>query len=273
VDLLGHLGFESITGEAQRAPKKNPNLASSISYLVKLFQRWTRQSQITILALDDVHLMDAVSWQVLQRLFDSIRNLCVICTSRPLHHFKLAINPQFWHDLNGKHKHEGTFVHMELKRLGENDIRAMIAKMLNLDEKDIDETFHRDVYNQSGGMPAFANEILQSASRRNSIGRQGDNRMGWTRSDRGKSELTRASVGDMIVHRLDTFDQLARIVLNLAAVLGTSFDSRDIVNVTHGFVNTAIEERAEHSQKNPGCVRLSRQGKNFVRSMPRGQWG
>ena len=98
-------------------------------------------------------------------------------------------------------------------------------------------------------MPAFANEILQSASRRNSIGRQVNNRMGWTASDRGKGELTHASVGDMIVHRLDNFDQLVRVVLNLGAVLGSSFELRDIVNVTHRFANKSLDMQTGYSQK------------------------
>ena len=250
VDLLVHhlLGLGS-AGQADRPHTKKPNITTSITYLAKLFQRWAGQSQLTVLALDDVHFMDEVSWQVVQRLLDSTRNLFVVCTSRPLKTYKLAINEDFWDELNSKYKQEGRFVYMELSRLSKEDIRAMVAKRLKLDEQEIDESFLRDVYTQSGGMPAFANEILQSAGRRNSIGRQGNNRMGWTRSDRGKGELTHASVGDMIIHRLDNFNQLERVVLNLGAVLGVSFDLRDIINVTHRFANTSIEKQAGYSQE------------------------
>jgi hypothetical protein len=250
-DLLAQhlLGLVNKDGMADRGIPKNYNIASAVTHLVKLFQRWARFTPLTVLALDDVHFMDEVSWQVVQTLVQSTRNFLVVCTSRPLNNYKLTVNPEFWEELNGKFKAEGRYVYIELHRLGENDIRAMIAKRLNLDEHEIDESFHRDVYTQSGGMPAFANEILQSASRRNSIGRQVNNRMGWTASDRGKGELTHASVGDMIVHRLDNFDQLVRVVLNLGAVLGSSFELRDIINVTHRFANKSVDVQTGYSQK------------------------
>ena len=66
---------------------------------------------------------------------------------------------------------------MDLKRLQEEDIRAMIAKKFGLVEGEIDDNFHRDVYTQSRGMPHFANEILHSARQRNSVGWQPDNRI------------------------------------------------------------------------------------------------
>lgn len=250
-DLLAQhlLGLVNKDGMADRGIPKNYNIASSVTHLVKLFQRWARYAPLTVLALDDVHFMDEISWKVVQTLVESSRNFLVVCTSRPLANYKLTVDPDFWDELNGKFKAEGRYMYIELNRLGEDDIRAMIAKRLNLDEQEIDESFHRDVYTQSGGMPAFANEILQSASRRNSIGRQVNNRMGWTVSDRGKGELTHASVGDMIVHRLDNFDQLVRVVLNLGAVLGSSFELRDIINVTHRFANKSVDMQAGYSQK------------------------
>lgn len=219
----------------------NYTVASSITYLVKLFQRWVRGVHLAVVALDDVHFMDEVSWLVIQKLFESTRNLFIVCTSRPITNYKLAADADFWEELNETYKAEGRYAYIELYRLNNDEIRTMIAKRLNLDEQEIDESFHRDVFTQSGGMPAFAQEILQSASRRNSIGRQVNNRMGWTAADRGKGELTHASVGDMIVHRLDSFDQLVRVVLNLGAVLGSSFELRDIINVTHRFSNQSVE--------------------------------
>lgn len=241
------LGLANKDGEGDRAHIANFTIASSVTYLVKLFQRWIRHAQLAVLALDDVHFMDAISWQVVQKLLESTRNLFVVCTSRPISSYKLEVDTDFWEELNGKYKTEGRYAYMELYRLNTDEIRTMIAKRLNLDEQEIDESFHRDIFTQSGGMPAFAHEILLSASRRNSIGRQVNNRMGWTAADRGKGELTHASVGDMIVHRLDNFDQLVRVVLNLGAVLGSSFELRDIINVTHRFSNQSVE--AGYSRK------------------------
>lgn len=253
-DLLVHhlLGIGPKKGHHTERPNSKPhNIAASINFLVKIFQKWMRHSQLTIFALDDVHLMDEVSWQVVQRLLETSRNLFLVCTSRPLDSVrtKLELNSEFWDTLNNEYTKDGRFVHMKLSRLGKDDIRTMIAKKFDLQEQEIDDNFHKDIYNQSRGMPAFASEILQSASRRNSIGRVVDNRVGWTRADRGKGELTRASVGDIIVHRLDNFNQIVRVVLNIGALLGTSFDLYDMINVTQRFANTAKEDQTMYSKQ------------------------
>jgi len=253
INLIGYhlLGWESetINIECDEDQRKNHNIASSINFMVKVFQRCTRHAHFIVLALDDVHLMDEVSWHVVLRLFHTVRNLLIICTSRTLTSYKLALEADDWTDLNTKYKENGRFVHIELNRLKKDDVRSMIAKRLALDENEIDDSFHNDVYTQSRGMPAFANEILRSACRRNNIERQGNNKVGWKGADRGKGELTPASVGGIIVHRLDTFTRTVRTILDLGAVLGTSFDLADIINVTNRTADCPFEDKEENSQK------------------------
>lgn len=251
VELIGHhlLGLNKSTVQAgQLKSKKIPNLQATINFMDKIFQRCTRSSSLTVLAFDDVHQMDEMSWRVVEKLYGSTRNLLVICTSRLLSTNKLMVDTNFWEHLTRKDADHGRFFSIHLKRLEVDDIKQMIAKNLGIEDSDICEDFQKDLFTQSRGMPHFASEILSSARRRNSVGMVGD-MFGWTAKEKGEGSLSHSSVGDIIVARLDAFDAPVRNVLNLGAVIGLNFELADVIAITQHFAGTSLNEKREQARK------------------------
>jgi tetratricopeptide (TPR) repeat protein len=230
-ELVGHhlLGIDAQVGGSKPAVRKGNkphSMISLVSFMAKAFIRCTQDASLVILALDDVHYMDEMSWRVVQELFTTGTGMLFICTSRPLTTYKLSVSRQFWDALEGVHTENGTFIAMKMESLGEDDIRDMIAKTLGMQESQISSTLHRDVLMHSGGMPHFANEILDTMKRR--FASDGQCRRA---AEDYNAETAFESVGELLLHRIDSFDVSVRNVLNLGAVLGNSFELIEIVAV------------------------------------------
>jgi tetratricopeptide (TPR) repeat protein len=230
-ELVGHhlLGIDAQVGGIRTAVRKGNkphSMKSLVSFMAKAFIRCTQDASLVILALDDVHYMDEMSWRVVEELFTTGTGMLFICTSRPLTTYKLSISSQFWDALEGVHTKNGTYIAMKMESLGEDDIRDMIAKTLGMQESQISSTLQRDVLMHSGGMPHFANEILETMKRRFA-----SNGQARRAAEDYNAETAFESVGELLLHRVDSFDVSVRNVLNLGAVLGNSFELIEIVAV------------------------------------------
>jgi len=125
----------------------------------------------------------------------------------------------------------------------------MIATDLKVDESLIASRLHDDVFSQSGGMPHFAIEILENAKRKKIIGKGDDGLVDWLSTGDGKGKFAFGSISDLILHRVDSFDATVRDVLNLGAVLGSSFDLLEIVAVLQHFMGATVSQKSIHAQK------------------------
>lgn len=225
-ELVGHhlLGVEYKPRDSFSNRVKGSNMKSLVVFMAKAFKRCTQEASLVVVALDDVHNMDEMSWKVVQELFDTTSNILFLCTSRPLSTYRLLVGDEFWHELNGKYKAEDRFQIMTVERLQDSEVKTMIAKTLGLQEREISSTLLNDVLMQSNGMPHFANEILETMKRR----KGNDSSRGL---DEGEGEIAFSSVGELLLHRIDSFDASVRNVLNLGAVLGSSFEMIELVAV------------------------------------------
>ena len=231
-ELVGHhlMGIDAQVGGTFKKKVKKENAFSSlnslVSFMARAFKRCTQDASLVIVALDDVHHMDELSWLVVEELFNTGTGMVFICTCRPLTTYKISMSSQFWHALNEVHQTEGRYISIKLECLGLEDIRNMIARTLGIHESQITPSLQHDVLMHSGGMPHFANEILEAMKRRH-ISDAHSRRAVY--DDNAESAF--ASVSELLLHRIDSFDASIRNVLNLAAVLGSSFDLSEIVAV------------------------------------------
>jgi predicted ATPase len=131
---------------------------------VKAF-RCTQEADLVLVALDDIHLTDEMSFKVIQELFESGSKVMIICTSRPLSAYRLAIDKTFWKKLHTDYASNGRFVPVELKQLSATDMRTMIGNTLGINEDDISERLQRTIHAQSGGMPQFGHVLLEHRKR------------------------------------------------------------------------------------------------------------
>lgn len=225
-ELVGHhlLGVENKSRESYKNRGKGSNMKSLVNFMAKAFKRCTQEASLVMVALDDVQHVDEMSWRVVQELFETTGNVLFLCTSRPLSTYRLLVDKTFWGELtNGSYHEEGRFQMMTLDRLTEMDIKAMIAKTLGLQEREVSSTLLNDVMMKSNGMPHFANEILETMKRK----KGSDGRM----LDEGETDIAYGSVGELLLHRIDSFDASVRNILHLGAVLGSSFEMKEVVAV------------------------------------------
>lgn len=157
LDLRPYLDASKISTNQHRSTD-----TSLVNFIARVFHRCTQDVDLVIVALDDVHLADDMSWRVIEELFSIAPNIMMVCTTRQLSDYQLAVDGDFWNRLQAQHIPSGRFVPIELKGLDVSETRAMIAKTLGIDEDEISERMHRGVFTQSSGIPQFAHVLLEN---------------------------------------------------------------------------------------------------------------
>ena len=198
---------------------------SLIKYLADVLIWCTRDASLVIMALDDVHHLDEVSWKIIEELFHSASNMLMICMSLSLSNFPSSISSSFLEQLDQQYTDEGRYLSINLGCLNENEIKVMIAKSLGLLDKDVADALKRNVLMTSGGNPHFANLILDMVK---------TGSMGKSESDTETAVYN--SVGELILRRVDAFSPSVRLVLNVAAVFGSSFKLLEAVAILNQMV-------------------------------------
>jgi len=229
-ELIGHhlLGIDIPTTKKQQV-RRLGGMKSLISFMTRAFLRCIQDASLVVVALDDIQYMDEMSWKVVQEIFETTENIMLISPTRGDAEFTLFIDRDFWGKLNDVHEMNMRFSLIRLDKLYEEEILHMIAKTLGLQTKDVSSKLHHNVLTQSQGMPLFANEILESMKRR-SCPTNSDDIM----PPNDTSAI--ASVGELILHRIDSFDAPVRNVLNIGAVLGSTFELVELVAVLREIV-------------------------------------
>jgi hypothetical protein len=173
-----------------------------------------------MVALDDVHNMDELSWQVLEALFQESKNVLFLCTVKGLSPAGSTMSNSFWRKLNSDHREDGRFqVHVVGELLDEN-IRQLTAKIMGLRFDAIPTQFMRSIVTESKGCPAIASAILQSIKRSSHD------------TNPGRSCLEIAAINDnfltdldkLLAGRIASQPLAVRKVLDIGAILGNSFE-------------------------------------------------
>ncbi len=219
------LGLKS--GAGPSATSKPPDLDKIVNFMADAFIRCTKHTDLVLLALDDVHWMDEMSWKVVQAIFERSENVLTFCGSRPPSSNPLAVDETFWTDLQGTYKDEGRYMEINLGIFSEADAKEMIAYQLNMKEEEIDGSFLRNVFTSSGGMPHYLSYVLETIKRNDLTVKLDNGLIGLKSSESAESKLGFKSVNDLLLYRLDALDSSVRTTLHLAAVLGTEFDLLD----------------------------------------------
>ncbi len=247
IELLGNLvgistaAMSSATSEAGR---NLPSINGLVSYMVRIFKRFTDHIKLVVIAVADVHQIDDMSWKVLQELFESAPNILFICTTPVLSHHNFRVDRSFWNYLNTDCREEGSFASVQLNTLSRASVHTMALKTLSRSQ--FSSKLVDDIMRLSGGMPHFANEILESLKRQQESHHAMDDQIKEVR----RESLTNfcppppssilpcsfklpshGSIEELLVNRIDECGSNLRNVLNLCAVWGSSFYFEEIFEV------------------------------------------
>lgn len=201
--------------------------------LVTAFIHCTAEYKLVLLALDDVSGMDEMSWKILQKLYIRAGNLMVVATAR--NEFDLNINQEFWSDLNEDGIEEGRFKHLRMSPMNEKEIGQLACKRLAESSTEIDETVGRTVLNQSRGNPLLACEILDVMYKDD-----GD-------VDPDLADARETKIEELLLNRLDELLPVVRSHLNLGAILGSTFEEKDIVSVMEKYNDIPDQKKEAHA--------------------------
>ena len=227
IEVVGKrlLGLKSTAGPS--SGNKPPDLDKIVNFMADAFLRCTKHADLVLLALDDVHWMDEMSWKVVQSIFERSENVLTFCGSRPPSTNPLAVDERFWSELHGAYKEEGRYMEIDLGPFLETDVQEMIAYHLDISVDEIDSNFWRNVFTTSGGMPHYLSYVLETIKRNDLTVKLDNGLIGLKSSESDESKLGFKSVNDLLLYRLDALDVSVRTALHLAAVLGTEFDLLD----------------------------------------------
>ena len=229
IEMFGGLIFTTKLSDIGTWSDKNRKMTEwncIARYLVSAFLHCTGDYNMVLLALDDVSGMDEMSWKILQKLYERATNLLVLTTAR--NEFDLNINQEFWEDLNDEGIEEGRFQHLRISPMNEGDIQQLAYKRLSKTMSEVDDTIGHTVHRQSRGNPLLACEVLD-------VMYSGDD----SEADAGVSVARETKIEELLLNRLDELSPVVRSHLNLGAILGFSFQERDIIHVMERYNDVA----------------------------------
>jgi hypothetical protein len=166
-NLLG--GECAVKSGEEEAKVQPPSEKMMVSFMARAFRRCTQDSKLVVMALDDLHHADELSWKVIREIFETVQNVLIIGTSCPTNACKPKVEPEFLEALNNAHKENGRYVSIGLGSLNKEEVTSMIMKTLGLQRKEVKGDLLDGVTIQSGGMPHFVNEILEHIKRQMSV--------------------------------------------------------------------------------------------------------
>lgn len=181
LEIIAHL----LLSKQQNLTKieNTPVISEVIEFMANLFIKLTSKVQLVIMVLDSIQWMDAMSWDVVQKIFEIGKNILIVGSSRPLEVTRLPMNELFWKDLNHKYRIDNRFYETRLGPLGEDEVREMAAITFHCNSDELDESLMSDIYTHCNGMPYFIAEVLDGMVRTQASKRLTDGKMNFTKSD------------------------------------------------------------------------------------------
>ncbi len=163
--------YLGIVVEDMEDAKKLPKMDKIIQFMVSSFIRSVKRASLVVIALDDVHHIDSLSWKILRKLYEEGRNIMIVCSSRPLSSVKQYLDEDMLKLFeSGDNNHEDSkFSEIVLRPFDRVDVRQLVLSATNDSDTDIDvdEAFVNFVYDHSGGMPHFSREIIDAIMKTN----------------------------------------------------------------------------------------------------------
>lgn len=254
-------------------------------YIASIFMKCTTSLDLIVWAVDDIPHADAMSWSVIELLYTHSCNLMMLMASRRVEGADMNVNLEFWDDLHAQNSSASeNFLRVECAALGQRDLNLLVEKMAEKQEPKWEGNIRelsKEVFVQSGGIPRLAVQILErklshsagksavrsekkkkkSKKKRDSL--TGLGLRGLTRQNSWNSCSSSvvstatdnmADVGEHMLHKVDMLSSDARTYLNLGALLGPTFDTRDVISVMERYRCIPDSKKETHTDAIRNCL-------------------
>lgn len=237
--------------------------------IVSMFLQATVDFDIVILGVDDLSLMDEVSWKVLQLLFEHACNVMIIGTARPTTCKAISIDPRFWNYLFAEAVYIGRFMHIDLLPLRESDVRRLIIHYLEESEEEagssrdekkpcseiVGEQFSHENYLQSGGNPRLVAGMIKNYESialegNQSLCANADAEIYEKVKEKSSKRISAVdiNISEHVLHRLDSLPAIVRTHLNVGALVGFCFSAKDVISVMEEYRGVPDDGKQEHAE-------------------------
>ncbi len=185
-----------------------------------------------VFLLDDLHWADRASLRLLQHLARSVRAERVL-TLGTYREMELDLEHPL-HDTLNQMNRERLFYRLQLKRLSEDDTRALLSGVF---DAEISQELAGAVYRETEGNPFFIEEVVKALVEEGKVYREGGR---WQRLEIEALEIPQ-SIKAVIGRRLQKASEACRRVLTIAAVIGREFDPDTLVRVSQLDEDAALD--------------------------------
>lgn len=313
-DIVGSqfLGFESAS-PITHIDGHVPTMEELVEFLALAFIFIADFADLTAIFLDDFQWVDSFSWKIFRLACKRVGRILLICATRS--HDKQALRR-----IATAGTTEGSFqsqiLEISLGPLDLADIRELISRVLVHSKSLITEGLCTDIFQRTGGLPVYVVQLLEHIKRKKTL-HLVDGVLQWTAE--GLKQKVRSVVNEYslsllefsmpffgfsstrtlhsmqknlgsfknaavmeetFLSRFDALDVRVRKVLQICAVLGLSFELRDVVRVAspemnerdiESALNTAIDEMIllEQVEDDNDGVLHTESVESFVDSEPR----
>ncbi len=163
--------------------EKDQILNDIVDLMAKIFIHCTSQSDLTVVALDNIHHTDIMSWKVIQKIYETGRKILFICVSRKSGPQPYMDNA-FWTALNETGRQSGRFQDLEIGPLTQTDIAKMASIVLSYKVEELDRQFVRDIFDLTRGLPDFAFQALENCNRKGLHEQLSNKKIGWNKDSK-----------------------------------------------------------------------------------------
>jgi len=232
-NLVGEnmLGLKPVEGASK--DQLPPNELIDFVADAVLHLKCTSESKLVISALDDVQWMDSLSWKVVQRMVERGKRLIIICMSRPIATSNTSIDTKFLKWLRDQCHAVQTeyprFTEIKLDAFTKSDVRKLLSMSFGCEDNCLNNEVCNYLYEQSGGMPYFCQEIVGNMIRKDLLEWCQDGSVNWRSDITNSQKALHSNLNDLLLNRLDDFKSDGRTLIQVCAVLGFEFSLSDLL--------------------------------------------
>ncbi len=215
--LAGIVDVLSIpTDELGRSPLSPEARRNRITQAFTQLVRKGSSVRPLILAFEDLHWVDEGSETILKETLDSVPGARVFLI--------FTYRPDFIHTWGGRSYHN----QLNLNRLSNRETMTLAAHLLAGSK--IDQKLEKMILEKTEGIPFYIEELIHSLKYQESI-RKIDNQ--YTLVKTAGDLLIPSSINDVIMTRVDSLSDGAKILLQAGSVIGREF-SHDLIRMVAG---------------------------------------
>jgi len=216
-------------------------LQQTIQQTAADFWRQDSSAAPTVLILDDLQWIDAASQELLIHLLGLVKTekILIVCAFRP------EKDSGAWGVKESAENDYGElYTEINLTPLSSADSSSLIDAILSVDG--MPRNIHAQIRSRADGNPFFLEEVVRALVESDAI-RENESGLHWDSESAAGTVTVPDNVQALVVSRLDRLPPASRLTLQLASVIGRSFDLSVLQQISNA--NGTLDSQLDQFQQ------------------------